>query len=131
MKMAVTCRIVEPKSGVYPAEDYCHAVEVRGAERLLFISGTMGLDGKGNAPPGLEQQLEQIWANITAILAAATMTRDNIVRLTAYLRHKDYALANQNARLAALGGRRIPTTAIVVETLESDWLVEIEAIAAA
>ncbi len=129
--MVANCRIVEPKSGIYPAEDYCHAMEVKGAERLLFVSGTMGLDEKGVAPPGLEQQLELIWANITAILAVASMTKDNIVRLTSYLRHKDYALANQNARLAALRGRRIPTTAIVVETLESDWLVEIEAIAAA
>lgn len=129
--MAVHRKIVEPKSGIYPAEGYCHAIEVKGAERLVFISGTMGLDGKGAAPPRLEEQLELIWANITAILTAASMTRDNIVRLTSYLRHKDYALANQNARLAALGGRRIPTTAIVVETLESDWLVEIETIAVA
>jgi enamine deaminase RidA (YjgF/YER057c/UK114 family) len=33
--------------------------------------------------------------------------------------------------VAALGGRTIPTTAIVAQTLVSDWLVEIEVIAAA
>jgi enamine deaminase RidA (YjgF/YER057c/UK114 family) len=38
--------------------------------------------------------------------------------------------ANQNARLQALGGRAVPTTAIVVETLRVDWLVEIEITAA-
>jgi enamine deaminase RidA (YjgF/YER057c/UK114 family) len=32
--------------------------------------------------------------------------------------------------VAALNGRVVPTTAIVAETLASDWLVEIEAIAA-
>jgi enamine deaminase RidA (YjgF/YER057c/UK114 family) len=32
--------------------------------------------------------------------------------------------------VSALGGRRIPTTAIVVETLLPEWLVEIEIIAA-
>ena len=35
------------------------------------------------------------------------------------------------ARLHALGDRRIPTTAIVVQTLESEWLVELEVVAAA
>jgi enamine deaminase RidA (YjgF/YER057c/UK114 family) len=38
--------------------------------------------------------------------------------------------ANQNARLRALYGRAVPTTAIIVETLRDDWLVEIEIIAA-
>ena len=42
-----------------------------------------------------------------------------------------FAAANQEARIAALGNRRVPTTAIVVETLKEDWLVEIEVIAAA
>lgn len=32
--------------------------------------------------------------------------------------------ANRNARLRALGGRAVPTTAIIVETLRDDWLVE-------
>jgi 2-iminobutanoate/2-iminopropanoate deaminase len=58
------------------------------------------------------------------------MTVDNIVRLTSYLRDASYVEANQNARLAAQGGRRIPTTAIVVQTLMPEWLVEIEIIAA-
>jgi 2-iminobutanoate/2-iminopropanoate deaminase len=40
------------------------------------------------------------------------------------------AEANAKARVAALGGRVVPTTAIVAETLDSSWLVEIEVIAA-
>lgn len=59
------------------------------------------------------------------------MSVDNIVRLTSYLRDASFVEANQNARLAALGGRAIPTTAIVAQTLREDWLVEIEVIAAA
>lgn len=121
-----------PASGIYPAtEDYVHALEVRGAEHLLFVSGTMGLDQFGVAGKTLEEQLELIWSNIRAILACADMSIDNIVRLTSYLRDPAYAEANANARVAALGGRLIPTTAIVAQTLVSDWLVEIEIIAAA
>lgn len=79
----------------------------------------------------MEEQLDLVWSNIRRILREADMTTANIVRLTSYLRSATYAGANQEARLAALGDRRVPTTAIVVETLVSDWLVEIEVIAAA
>ena len=66
-----------------------------------------------------------------AILAEADMTVDHIVRVTSYLRDAGYAEANARARVTALGGRRVPTTAVVVGTLSEDWLVEIEVIAAA
>lgn len=69
--------------------------------------------------------------NLRAILASAGMTVANIVRLTSYLRDPSYAEANAQARIKALGDRRIPTTAIVVQTLQPDWLVELEIIAAA
>jgi 2-iminobutanoate/2-iminopropanoate deaminase len=91
----------------------------------------MGLDSSGVPGTSLEEQLELVWANIAAILASADMTVDNIVRLTSYLRDASYADANARARVAALRGRVVPTTAIVAETLVSDWLVEIEVIAAA
>jgi len=121
-----------PTEGVYSTGgDWVHAMEVRGAERLLFVSGTMGLRPDFTAPPTLEEQLECVWDNIRAILASADMTTDNIVRLTSYLRDASYAEANAQARLRALGERRIPTTAIAVQTLESDWLVELEVVAAA
>lgn len=58
------------------------------------------------------------------------MSVGNIVRLTSYLRDAWYAEANAGARIAVLGGRAVPTTAIVAETLTANWLVEIEVIAA-
>jgi enamine deaminase RidA (YjgF/YER057c/UK114 family) len=91
----------------------------------------MGLDEKGNAPQGLDRQLALLWSNMRRILAEAGMTTDNIVRVTSYLRDAGFAKANARARLDALGNRRVPTTAIVVETLLPEWLVEIEAIAVA
>jgi 2-iminobutanoate/2-iminopropanoate deaminase len=121
-----------PVEGVYPATaDYVHAMEVNKAERLLFVSGTMGLDAQGRAGRNLAEQLELIWNNIRTILGSANMTTDNIVRLTSYLRDAAYAEENAAARSRALGSRRVPTTAIVAQTLDSDWLVEIEVVAAA
>lgn len=127
----MTAIVHNPTAGIYPAtNDYVHALEVRGAQRLLFVAGTMGLDAEGNPGGTLEKQLDLIWSNIRTILASADMTVDNIVRLTSYLTDPGYAEANAAARVAALGGRAVPTTAIVVQTLVSDWLVEIEVIAA-
>ncbi|UWU28383.1 RidA family protein [Rhizobium sp. WSM1274] len=120
-----------PANGIYAASpDYIHALEVRHPSRLLFVSGTMGLDQQGMAAADLEGQLDLIWSNLRAILTSADMTVDNIVRLTSYLSDGAFIEANQNARLRALGGRAVPTTAIIVETLRDDWLVEIEIIAA-
>jgi enamine deaminase RidA (YjgF/YER057c/UK114 family) len=122
----------DPTEGVYPTtDDYVHAMEVVGAQRLLFVAGTMGLDPRGAPGATLAEQLDLIWANIRAIIASAGMTVENIVRLTSYLRDASYAEANAAARVAALGGRPVPTTAVVVQTLVSDWLVEIEVVCAA
>jgi 2-iminobutanoate/2-iminopropanoate deaminase len=121
-----------PAEGIYSTGgDWVHALEVRGAKRMLFVSGTMGLRPDFTAPPTLEEQLECVWDNLRTILASAGMTVDNIVRLTSYLRDPSYAEANAQARIKALGDRRIPTTAIVVQTLQPDWMVELEIIAAA
>lgn len=121
----------DPTDGVYATtDDYVHAMEVRGAQRLLFVAGTMGLDPSGKPGADLAEQLDLIWSNIRAILASAGMTVDNIVRLTSYLRDPSYVDANAEARVKALGGRPVPTTALIATTLVSEWLVEIEVIAA-
>lgn len=122
----------DPDHGVYvTTRDYIHALEVRDATRTLHVSGTMGLEADGGAPATLAEQLVLVWDNVRAILAAAGMTLDHVVRVTSYLRDAADAEVNAAARSAALGGRAVPTTAIVVGHLSADWLVEIEVIAMA
>ena len=124
--------IHDPTEGVYATtDDYVHAIEVRNPQRRLYVAGTMGLEADGAAGATLERQLELLWDNLRAILASAGMTTDNIVRLTSYLRDGAYAEANAAARVKALGDRRVPTTALIVQTLMDDWLVELEIVAAA
>jgi 2-iminobutanoate/2-iminopropanoate deaminase len=121
-----------PTDGVYATGgDWAHAIEVRNPGRVVYLAGTMGLDADSTPGATLDEQLDLVWANIRRILADAGMTVDNIVRVTSYLRDVAYAEVNGKARVAALGGRIVPTTAIVVETLSPDWLVELEVIAAA
>lgn len=123
---------INPAYEIYPATaDYVHAMQVTAPTRWLFISGTMGLANDSRAAATLDGQLALIWHNIRRILQEAEMAPDNIVRVTSYLTDAAYAEANQNAREVALGHRPVATTAVIVGTLNSDWLVEVEAIAAA
>ncbi|MEE3049135.1 MAG: RidA family protein [Pseudomonadota bacterium] len=123
---------INPAHEIYPATaDYVNAKQVTAPTRWLFISGTMGLANDSRAAATLDGQLASIWHNIRRILQEAEMTPDNIVRVTSYLTDAAYAEANQNAREVALGHRPVATTAVIVGTLNSDWLVEVEAIAAA
>jgi 2-iminobutanoate/2-iminopropanoate deaminase len=131
-RMPIQKIVHTPTDGVYtPVSAYAHALEVRDAGRLLFVAGTMGLDPDGVAGATLDDQLRLLWSNIRAILASAGMTVDDIVRITSYLRDPAYVQANGEARTRELGGRMVPTTAIVAQTLVDDWMVEIEVIAAA
>jgi enamine deaminase RidA (YjgF/YER057c/UK114 family) len=125
-------REINPADGIYAAtRDYVHAMEVSGASRQLFVSGTMGLAEDASAPASLDEQLDLVWSNIRRILAEADMSVANIVRLTSYLARAEFADKNQAAREDALEGRVVPTTAIVVTTLDPSWLIEIEVIAMA
>ena len=121
----------DPAEGIYATTgDYVHALELREPSRLLFVSGTMGLDADGEPPATLAEQLVLVWANVRTILGAAGMTTGDVVRVTSHLRDAAYAEPNAAARVAALGARRVPTTAIVVETLSPGWLIELEVVAA-
>ena len=123
---------INPTHDIYPATaDYVHAIQVTAPTRWLFISGTMGLANNSRAAATLDGQLALIWHNIRRILQEAEMAPDNIVRVTSYLTDAAHVEANQNAREVALGHRPVATTAVIVGTLNSDWLVEVEAIAAA
>lgn len=123
--------IHNPVDGIYAAApDHVHALEVRRSAQFPCIAGTMGLRPDVRRPKTFDEQLKLICANIRTILAQANMPTNNIVRITTH-RDSSYAAANGAARERALGTRRRPTTAIVVQTLDPEWLVEIEAIATA
>lgn len=113
------------------APTYAQAVEVTAAERLLFISGQIGVDVDGKAPPDFAAQAKLAWHNILAQLAAADMTIDNLVQVRIFLADRKYTEAYRAARDEVFGGRRIGLTCIVCDIFDADWLMEIEAVAAA
>jgi 2-iminobutanoate/2-iminopropanoate deaminase len=114
-----------------PEGGYSQALEVHGAERLLFISGQIPQSVAGETPSDFRSQAELVWGNVIAQLEAADMGIENLVKVTIFLASRDLATVNQHVRKAVLGGHEPALTVIVTGIFDEAWLLEIEAIAAA
>ena len=112
---------------------YSHAVEVPEGSRLLYISGEVGVLADGTVPEGIEAQAEACWRNITAILADAGMGVGDLVKITTtYLVRPQDVSAAGAARAKHFGEARPGSATIIVKALVApQWLIEIEAVAAA
>ena len=110
---------------------YAQAVEVTGAQRLLFISGQIPVDRDGATPAAFRSQCRLAWANVEAQLAAAGMGLDNLVKVTIFLADRAHAMENREVRQAVLGERKVAMTVIITGIFDAAWLLEIEAVAAA
>lgn len=114
-----------------PGTAFAEACEVVRPERLLFVSGQVPQVEGQPIPPGYRDQYRLAWANVERQLNAAGMTFDNLVKATIFL--SDRALIAQSAGLRAeiLGDRTPAITIVIVGIYDADWLLEIEAVAAA
>lgn len=121
--------LLNPKSIAPPVGQYAHGVLVSAAQRTLYISGQIGAAPDGSLPPDFESQARHCWRNIEAVLAEAGMTFDNLVKTTSFLTDHSQLIPNRKIRNEILGDRRCASSGIVTQTLVSDWLLEIEAIA--
>ncbi|HEY2186356.1 MAG TPA: RidA family protein [Xanthobacteraceae bacterium] len=121
-----------PGTVAAPFGPYSHAVEVPEGSRLLYISGEVGVLPDGTVPEGIEAQAEACWRNLTAILADAGMGVADLVKITTYLVRPEDAAAAGAARARHFGDARPGSATIIVKALVApEWLIEIEAVAAA
>lgn len=120
-----------PNTVAAPVGRYSQAVEIGPGARYLFISGQVPERRNGEVPSGFADQCHAVWDNIFAILAAAEMGPENLVKVTTYLTSAEQAGANSQIRQQRLGSVQPALTVLVVQTLDVQWLLEIEAIAAA
>jgi enamine deaminase RidA (YjgF/YER057c/UK114 family) len=120
-----------PEDVSAPIGGYSHGSEVRNPARLLFISGQIPELPGGQVPESFSEQCEAVWHNIETILASAGMSVVNLVKITTFLTDKSQVVTNGEIRRRHLGEHKPALTVIIAETLESHWLLEIEAIAAA
>ena len=110
---------------------YSQAIDAKTvASSIVFASGQIPLNPEtGEIPEGIKAQTEQSLANVKAILTAADLTVDNVVKTTVFLADmNDFAAMNEV--YAATFTEPYPArSAVAVKTLPKNVLVEIEVIA--
>jgi 2-iminobutanoate/2-iminopropanoate deaminase len=118
-----------PPDMFVPIAPYAQAIEATEVNRLLFISGTMGLEPDGQLAEGFEAQCDRVWKNIEATLKSAGMGFSHLAKLTVWLaRREDWRLAAQ-IRQRYLGDHKVAMSVVEVGFVDPAWLIEVEAIA--
>jgi 2-iminobutanoate/2-iminopropanoate deaminase len=124
-------RAINAMDAPQPVGGYAQAVELTGAQRLLFISGQIPVAADGSVPAGFKAQARQAWANVESQLRASGMGLDNLVKVTIFLADRAHGLENREIRREVFGDRQIALTVIITGIFDAAWLLEIEAVAAA
>jgi 2-iminobutanoate/2-iminopropanoate deaminase len=111
---------------------YADGAEIACNHRVLHVSGQIGIRPDGATSPDFAEQCDQALVNLIAVLVAASMTPESIVKLTCYVVGDQPLSALYDARRRRLPNVSPAVTTLIVQGLaKPDWLIEIEAIAAA
>jgi len=106
---------------------YSQAIAAGG---FVFVSGQLGLKPGDTAISGeIEEQTEQIFANLKAILEAAGTGLDRLVKTTVFLQRLDDFQAMNGVYAKHVGEQPPARSTVEVAKLPSGALVEIEAVA--
>lgn len=112
---------------------YSHAVSVEG-RRLIFVSGQLSRDRDGNTVGrgDMRAQLRQVGENVKTALEAAGASLKDLVKTTTYVTDIDEFFKHVDVRTDYFGPALPTSTTVEVRRLSHpDFLVEIEAVAAA
>lgn len=122
-------KIVSPPF-IHKTAGYSHAVQ---AGDTLYIAGQVAVapDGDVVGVDDIDAQVGQVWGNLTAVLAYAGGSVEDIVKITVFTTDIAYRPAIAAARDSVFPNGRYPaSTFLVVQSLaRPELLVEIEAIA--
>nr|WP_298932032.1 RidA family protein [uncultured Erythrobacter sp.] len=111
-----------------------HAVEVKGGERTLYLSGQTASDADGALlhAGDIVAQYKSAWDNMLDALAAAGMGPENLVRLNFYTTDvpQFMEMAEEITKFHIEAGAQVASTLLGVQALyDPDALIEIEATA--
>ena len=96
---------------------------------MVFTSGQIGVDSKGQLGDTFEAQFEQVFKNLSAVLDAAGSSSEHILKATVFLADmNDYNKLNELYR-AKFKGDPPARTCVQVAKLPRDAKVEMEAVA--
>jgi reactive intermediate/imine deaminase len=117
-------------AGLPKPANYSPGIEGTG-NRMIFVAGTVAMDetGKSVALGDIKGQTRQVLANIEKVLAEGGATRDNIVKITSYLTDLKNYPGFAEVRGEFFKAPYPASTAVQAQLINTEWLVEIEAIA--
>ena len=110
---------------------YSDAIEVGAGVRWLYTSGTPGLNEDGSLPPDFETQAELAWKSIIAMLHAADMDVEDIVKINQSLLRREDLDSYRKIRNVYLGDARPASMlSFIRELVMPGMLIELEIVAA-
>ena len=114
-----------------PLRLYSHQIEVGADERLLVISGQVGMRADGAVPDDPLEQMDVAFENILCNLRAAGMDIEDLIKINYYLVGEIDTAKRRELVASKLQGHQPCSTLLYVAGLASPaYKVEIEAWAA-
>ena len=111
-----------------PLGAYSHQIEVKGNERLLVISGQVGMRQDGTVPEDPLEQIDVAFENIFRHLRAAGMDVRDLIKITYYLVGEIDTAKRREVVVSKLQGHQPCSTLLYVAGLASPvYKVEIDA----
>ena len=111
-----------------PLGSYSHQTEVSGNERLLVISGQVGMRQDGTVPEDPLEQIDVAFENIFRNLRSAGMDVRDLIKITYYLVGEIDTAKRREIVLSKLQGNQPCSTLLYVAGLASPiYKVEIDA----
>jgi enamine deaminase RidA (YjgF/YER057c/UK114 family) len=117
-----------PQNMHEPVGYYVHQIEIKGNERMLVISGQVGMKEDGTVPGDPYEQLSIAFDNIVRNLQAANMEIKDLIKVNWFLVGEFDPAKRREVILSKLAGHKPCSTLVYVAALASPiYRVEIEA----
>ena len=117
-----------PQNVHQPLGGYSHQIEVTGNERMLVLSGQVGMREDGTVPEDPLEQIDVAMENIFRNLRAADMDVMDIIKLTYYLVGEIDTIKRRELVASKLQGHKPCSTLLYVAALATPKIrVEIDA----
>jgi len=111
--------------------DFSQAIEVRGADRVVYCAGQISVDATGATvhPGDMAAQFHQALDNLEIVLGKAGLKLSDIVRLNYYVTDVPAfleAVPGVGKRLKAAGCKPASTLLGVSRLADPGWMIELE-----
>jgi len=134
LPLAAQNQFINPETLSKPP-GYTHVVVAHDPEKIIFLAGQVANDRTGKVVSSeFRAQVEQVFSNLKAALAAAGATFDDVVKINYYVRDfsQEKRMAIRETRDKYINKEHPPASTLIgVAALATDeYLLEVEAIAA-